>query len=155
MLNGFFNFIFGWAINLGGPWNILVMSFIITFFITIIYKFTTDQLLLKELKTQVKTYQVQMKEHKSNPQKLMEIQKESMGLNMKYMKHSMKPMLFTFIPIILIFGWLNTTSAVGTKDIISWGFSIPLFGTGLGWLGTYIISSIIFSTILRKIMKVH
>jgi uncharacterized membrane protein (DUF106 family) len=155
MFDGFFNLIFGWAIALGSPWNILIMSFILTFLITIIYKFTTDQILLKELKSQAKHYQQQMKNHKSDPQKMMEFQKQAMSLNMKHMKHSMKPMLYTFIPIILVWGWLKATPAISAKDIITWGFSIPLFGTGLGWLGTYMFSSIIFSMILRKIMRVH
>ena len=155
MFDNFFNLIFGWAISLGSPWNILIMSFILTLLITVIYKFATDQILLRELKTQVKGYQKEMKNHRDNPQKMMEMQKQAMGLNVKYMKHSMKPMLYTFIPIILIFGWLKNNPTIGGTDIITWGFHLPLFGTGLGWLGTYIISSIAFSMILRKIMKVY
>lgn len=154
MFDPFFNFIFGWAINLGSPLNIIMMSFILTFIITIMYKLLTDQILLKELKTQVKNHQKEMKNHKDDHQKMMEIQKQAMSLNMKYMKHSMKPMLFTFIPIILIFGWLRNHPVIGDADILSWGFNIPLFGTGLGWLGTYIIFSIIFSMIIRKVLKV-
>lgn len=154
MFDNFFNFIFGWAINLGSPFNIIMMSFILTFIITIMYKLLTDQILLKELKTQVKNHQKEMKNHKDDHQKMMEIQKQAMSLNMKYMKHSMKPMLFTFIPIILIFGWLRNHPAIGGNDILIWGFNIPLFGTGLGWLGTYIIFSIIFSMIIRKVLKV-
>ncbi len=155
MFDSFFNLIFGWAINLGSPWNILMMSLILTSLITIMYKLLTDQILLKELKTQVKNHQKEMKNHKDDHQKMMEIQKQTMSLNMKYMKHSMKPMLFTFIPIILIFGWLRNHQAIGKIDILSWGFHIPLFGTGLGWLGTYIISSIIFSMIIRRVLKVY
>ena len=30
---------------------------------------------------------------------------------MKYMTHSLKPTIITFIPIILIFGWMNNTLA--------------------------------------------
>ena len=48
-----------------------------------------------------------MKQHKDNPQKLLEIQKNAMEKNLEYMKHSFKPMIFTMIPILLIFGWLN------------------------------------------------
>jgi uncharacterized membrane protein (DUF106 family) len=33
--------------------------------------------------------------------------------------------------------------------------AMNLFGWKLGWLGTYIILSIVFSTIIRKVMKVH
>jgi len=155
MFDKFFNLTLGWAINLPSPWNIITISFILTFIITLLYKLLTDQVLLKELKNQVKKYQKEMRNHKYDAQKLMELQKKAMALNLKYMKHSMKPMLFTFIPIILIFGWLKNHPAIGGKDILSWGFKLPLFGTGLGWLGTYIIFSMIFSTIIRKILKVY
>ena len=37
----------------------------------------------------------------------MKLQKEAMKKNMDYMKHSMKATLITFLPIILIFGWMN------------------------------------------------
>jgi hypothetical protein len=37
----------------------------------------------------------------------MKIQKESMEKQMKYMMQSLKPTFITFLPIILIFGWLN------------------------------------------------
>ncbi len=155
MFDNFFNLIFGWIMNLGNPWNIIVMSFVLTFITTIIYKLLTDQILLKELKTQVKNHQKEMRNHKNDPQKMMEIQKKAMTLNLKYMKHSMKPMLFTFIPIILIFGWLRNHPLIGGKDILVWGFKLPLLGTGLGWLGTYILFSIIFSIIIRKFLKVY
>ena len=37
----------------------------------------------------------------------MSIQKEAMKVNMEYMKHSLKPTLFTMLPILLIFGWMS------------------------------------------------
>jgi len=48
-----------------------------------------------------------MKEQKDKPEKLMKIQKEAMSVNMQYMGKSMKPTFITFLPIILIFGWMN------------------------------------------------
>jgi len=63
----------------------------------------------------------------------MQTQKEAMSINMKYMGKSMKSTLITFIPIILIFGWMNahfayepllpgeefTLTATLGKDVIS------------------------------------
>jgi len=203
---------------------------------------------MKELKSEMKELQKEMKELKSEPQKMMQVQKKAMQTNMKYMSHSMRSMLFTFIPIILIFGWMNshlayepilpgqefTTSILFydnvkgeaelvipggissdgelnkiisdgeikwilkgnegeylleynvndksyTKELLitkqqSYAKSIKiikdktirqisidnnkmkvfnLFGWKLGWLGSYIILSIIFSMILRKLFKVY
>ena len=41
----------------------------------------------------------------------MELQKKAMEVNMKYMSHSLRPTLITFIPIILIFGWMSAVFA--------------------------------------------
>ena len=73
---------------------------LITLLITLIYKFTTDQDLMKQLKAELKELQAEMKALKSEPEKAMEVQKRAMQTNMKYMMQSMKATLFTFIPII-------------------------------------------------------
>src|SRR3989339_497484 len=87
---------------------VLIMSFLITLITTVIYKYTTNQSLMKDLKDEMKALQGEMKTLKDNPSKMMEVQKKAMQTNMKYMSHSMRSMLFTFIPIILIFGWMNS-----------------------------------------------
>lgn len=145
MLDGFFNMIFGPIMNLPDPLNLLIISFILTFTITIAYKYLTDQVKMKELKTEMKDMQKKMKELKSQPDKMMAMQKDSMKKNMEYMKHSIKPTLFTFIPIIIIFGWLRSYyEALGN----------PAVFLGLKWIWAYIIFSIVISIVLRKVMKV-
>lgn len=86
---------------------ILVVSLAISGLIVVIYKYATDQNLMKRLKDEIKELQAEMKTLKDNPSKMMSVQKKAMETNMKYMMHSLKPTLFTFLPIILIFGWLN------------------------------------------------
>lgn len=147
MLDNFFNLILGWAIRLGTPWSVIILSFIITLLITLIYKYTTNQLFMKEIKDKQKQYQKEAKELKHDPKLMMEKQKEAMKLTGQYFKHSMKPMIYTFIPIILIFGWMKTN--FGAEKILNLGF------INLGWLGTYIVFSIVFSSLIRKILKVH
>ena len=88
--------------------SILLISFLISLMIVIIYKRFTDQNLMKQLKSEIKELQGQMKKLRDNPKKMMEVQKKAMETNMKYMMQSFRPTLLTFIPIILIFGWLNS-----------------------------------------------
>lgn len=93
-------------------WSILIISFVLTLVITLVYKFTTDQKKMKKLKEDMKEYQKKIKTlSKENPQKAMAIQQEAMKHNMDYMKSSFKSTLYTFIPIIIIFGWLNAHMA--------------------------------------------
>lgn len=226
---------------------ITIFSLGITLLITFIYKWSTDQDLMKSLKGQMKKYQNEMKKLRDNPQEMMKVQKKAMQKNMEYMKHSMKSTLYTMVPIIIIFGYLNThmgffpimpnqeftvsaefkegtTGEIellnpnliflsdSTQDIengiATWKLkgdegqyileykfndktytqdllittkrqyernvvpvkggqlkslhignekviALNLFGWKLGWLGTYIILSITFSTTIRKMLKIH
>ena len=94
-------------INMNPFWGIVILSFAISLLIVIIYKLVTNQEEMKKLKDEQKEYQKRLKGLKSNPEEMMKVQKEAMKKNMAYMKHSFKPTLITFIPIILIFGWMN------------------------------------------------
>ena len=154
VLENFFDWLFGPIISLGSGLAVIIISLILTLMINVFYKFFTDQELMKTLKVELKDLQKEMKTLKDNPEKFMKIQKRAMEKNLVYMKHSMKPTLITFIPLILIFGWLKSSFGEA-GDIIVWGVDIPLFGTGLGWLGTYFFSAVIFSIITRKLLKIH
>ena len=112
------------------------------------YKVFGDQATMRELKKDLKKYQKLMRENKHDPEKVKELSGKSMKVNMAYMRKSMRPMIITFIPIIFIFNWL--------RSVLSGIIIIPLaFWPGhLGWLGTYILFSIMFTTIFRKLLKV-
>jgi uncharacterized membrane protein (DUF106 family) len=85
---------------------ILLLAFVISLLITLVYKFFTNQGEMKRLKDEQKGFQARMKELRSNPEEMMKVQKDAMKVNMEYMKHSFKPTLITMLPIILIFGWM-------------------------------------------------
>jgi len=87
-------------------WGILVLTGLLTVILTLVYKWTTDQVLMKQLKDDLAAFQKEMKENKSDTDKVFALQKKAMDANMKYMMESFKPTLFTFLPMILIFGWL-------------------------------------------------
>lgn len=106
-LNPVMDVLFGWTLQMHPFWSILLISFILSLLVTLIYKFTTNQSLMKSLKEEIKALQAEMKTLKHDPNKMMEVNKRAMEANMKYMGQSFKPMLFTFLPVIIIFGWLN------------------------------------------------
>jgi uncharacterized membrane protein (DUF106 family) len=146
VLEGILNITLGPILELPNPYGLLILTFIITGIITIIYKFATDQKMMKALKEEIKEIQNDIKKFKDNPKKMLELQKVAMEKNFKYLKHSMIPTLITFLPLIIIFGWLrNYYQVIGNPKIF----------LGLSWLWTYIIFSIVISITLRKIMKVY
>jgi len=107
MAFAFLDPILGWSLMLPPFWGIFIVSGLLSLLLTLIYKWTTDQNLMKQLKDEIAALQKEMKELRSDPDKAMHVQKKAMEANMKYMMESLKPTLFTFIPIILIFGWLS------------------------------------------------
>ena len=144
VLDSFFNSIFGWFIEKSPLGGLLFISLVLTFLTTLSYKFFTDQVKLKQVKDDMTSLREKMKEHKSDPKKMMEFQKLSLEKSFEQMKHQIKPLLITMIPLIIIFGWLRKTYQP-YGDLIG----------PLGWLGVYFISSVIFSIIIRKLMKVY
>lgn len=137
--------------------EVILISLALSFGTTLAYKYLSDQAVMKEIKASLANLKLRMKTDKGDPEKLKEIQKEMMPLNMKFFKLSMKPTLITLLPMLVVF-WGLSQVYVGadgvSTHIINLPFSIPLIGNWLGWVGTYIIFSIIFSTVLRKVMKV-
>jgi len=144
MFDSFFNSIFGFLIIWNPTVGLLIVSFLLTLLISLSYKFLTDQKLLKEHKDDVTRLQKELKGLKDEPQKMMEKQKELMEKNLKMMKHNFKPMLFTFIPLIIIFGWLRETYVPMGKLML-----------GMSWFWIYLISAVIFSMIIRKLLKIY
>lgn len=144
VLDSFFNFVFGWAITIDPAFGLILISLIFTFLVTLAYKYFTDQTLMKQLKEDLKKLRKEMKDFKDNPEKMIDIQKKSFEKSMQQMKMQFKPMLITLIPLLLLFSWLRVTYQ-DTGDVLF----------GLSWLWIYILTSIIFSLILRKVLQVH
>jgi uncharacterized membrane protein (DUF106 family) len=116
--------------------SIIVIGVLVSLFISIVQYFVMDKDKMKDLKAKQKTLNEQMKQHKDNPQKMMELQKELLGHSMESMKHSFKPMIITTIPILIVFGFIKSSFAV-TEIAKSWFW----------W---YFGSSIVASLLFRK-----
>lgn len=119
--------------------SIVAISFVITLVMTLITKYFTNQNRIKELKEIQKACRIELKDNHGNPEKTEQINKEMMGSSIELMKHSMKPTLITLIPLLLLFGWIR-------------GIYLAILP---GWIWWYIVSGIMSSIVLRKVLKVH
>ncbi len=130
-------------------WNLtigmLIVVFLITLITTIIQKYGTDQKALKELKEQQKALQEEIKACKDNPAKMNELSKKQMEFIPKTFKLTSRTVLYTGIPFILFFRWFYDFFAAAGE---------PKFFGFLSWFWFYLIFTMIFSSILRKVMKV-
>jgi len=136
----------GALLNWNLTWGMIIIVLIITTLMTLIQKYGTDQKALKEIKVEQKIIQEEMKQYKDHPEKMAELGKKQMEFIPIMMKHSMRPMIYTSIPIILFFRWFLDVFAL---------LDNPKFFGFFTWFWFYLILSIIFSTILRKVFKVH
>jgi uncharacterized membrane protein (DUF106 family) len=134
--------------------SILGISAALALFSTLVYKYATDQALMKAIKEEMKKLQDEMKANKDNPQKIAELQGKLMPLNTKMMSQSFKPMILTIVPFLVIFAVLGKVYNGLTVIPLSFHFPLSHLATGLGWIGTYVILSMIFTTVLRKALKV-
>jgi uncharacterized membrane protein (DUF106 family) len=118
---------------------IIILSFIATAVLTTLTYFFTDRKLMKDIKIKQKSLREEMKKHKDNPQKMMEINKQMMEDFPAQMKQSFKIMIITLLPVLIFFNWLR--NVLSTTTLAN------------GWIWWYIVSSIVFSIILRKVFK--
>ncbi len=94
-------------LSLGPFWALLIISLLISFVVSLVYKYATDQDVLKRLKEEMTLLRGQSRELREHPEKVMEVNKRMTELAMTQFKHTMKPTLFTLLPMLLIFGWLQ------------------------------------------------
>jgi uncharacterized membrane protein (DUF106 family) len=118
---------------------LIILSFIVTLFVTIVTHFVTDKELMRTIKAKQKALREEMKKFRDNPEKMMELNKQMMADMPHQMKQSLKVSLVTLIPLLLLFNWLRKVYII--TDISN------------SWIWWYIISSLIFSIILRKVFK--
>ena len=115
--------------------SIILISLIATLVITVLRYFMTDREKMKEIRERQKHIRQEMKKYRDNPEKMLELQKQTFDDLPEQMKQSFKPMLITLIPFLILFAWLKSTFALTT-----------IAGSWFWWyLGASIISSLILS----------
>ena len=129
-----------WNLNLGMTLLILLLSI----FMTLIQKYTTDQKTLMEMRAEQKKMQEDLKKLEVGSREHNELSMKSMKFMGPMLKLSMRPIIYTAIPFILLIRWFTDHFAL---------VDFRFFGI-FSWFWFYLIGSIIFSSILRKILKV-
>jgi uncharacterized membrane protein (DUF106 family) len=137
----------GTFLNWNYSWGLVIITGVITLITTLLQKYTTDQEAIKQLKVEQKSLQEKMKDVKDNPEKMMELQKEQMELTFnKMMPLTMRPLIYTAIPFVLFLRWFSDYfTTAGNPKLFSF----------FSWFWAYFLFSIVFSSIFRKVLKVH
>ncbi len=86
---------------------IVLVSGLVSMVTSLVYKFTTDQKLMKQIKDDIKRLQGEMRSEKE-PVKAAQMQKEVMRHSMRQFSSSTKSTLITLVPLFLLFGWMSS-----------------------------------------------
>ncbi len=95
---------------LGPFWTIALISLVVSVIVTLIYKYTTNQTTLKGIKSEIDKLRKEIKTAKE-PGKMAEINSKLMQKTMEQFRASLKPMIITMIPALIILGWMQSTVA--------------------------------------------
>ncbi len=88
-------------------WFVTLIALVIAIISVLAYKFFTDQKAMKAHREDMKAMQKKAKELKSDPTKMMALNKEMMEKNMSMMMQTFKVSFITIIPILLLYGYLH------------------------------------------------
>ena len=72
-----------------------------------------------------------------------QLNKKNFGFMKETFSHSLRPMMFTLIPFVLLFRWFQDYFLDSTIRLL-----------GMSWFWFYLVSSIVFSSIFRKTFDV-
>lgn len=129
-----------WNVNIG----MIIIAAVLGLIIILVQKYTTDQKTLREIKKEQKLLQEEIKKYKHDQEKFLELNKKQLELLPKTMDITLRPIFYTSVPIILFFRWFNDYFAANP---------VKIFGF-LTWIWAYLILSIIFTSIFRKVFDV-
>jgi uncharacterized membrane protein (DUF106 family) len=133
----------GKLLNWNVTYGLIIFTAILSLALTLMQKYTTDQETLREIKKEQKLLQQEMKNYKDNPEKLMDLQKKQLAIIPKTFEITLRPIMYTSIPIILFFRWFS-----------DYFLEFPVKVLGMHWMFAYIIFSMILTTVFRKVLKV-
>lgn len=121
--------------------GIILISLAMTALLTAVRAFLSDKKRMREIKTMQEEIRKEMKIHKDNPDKMLELNSRMMEHFPEQMKQAMKIMLITMIPLIIIFSWVRETFA--------------LTSIASSWIWWYIGFSVLFGFLFGKIFKLN
>jgi uncharacterized membrane protein (DUF106 family) len=132
----------------------LLVSVLVVFIATLVYRFLINQNELRELKGKLKEKQEKAKElQKTNPEEAKRVMNEMLSLSNKQFRMSMKPMFVTLILFIVII--FPVLPGLFPGVVVNLPFSLPYFGSDLGWLAWYVIITFPLNFIFRRILGVE
>ena len=92
-------------------WPLVLFSLLLGVFMLVVFRHTSDQKQIKEIKDRIKAHVFEIRIFKDDVRILLSARKSVVLYNMKYMRHFVRPMLFMAIPLVVVLvqleGWFG------------------------------------------------
>lgn len=88
--------------SLNPIWSLTFFSFLIGILMLVIFRYTSDQKGIREVKSKIRAYIFELSLYKNELGVVLSAQKNILSYNLKYIKYALIPMLFMIIPLALI-----------------------------------------------------
>ena len=107
IINLFFNFLFSPLNYISASWGLFISSAVTGIIMLIIFRYTSNQQKIKSVKDIIKAYILEIRLYKDSPRIIMKAFRQILVKNAIYMRYAIVPLLFVFIPVILVLFNLN------------------------------------------------
>ena len=133
--------------------EIFLLSLGLSLLMTLASRFLANQQEMKKAKKDMEFY----RDKASKAQKAGDLKKsneymsEMLKASQRQFRHNMKPMMFSFLIVILAASWFAATYA---EVQVASPISIPVLGSELNWFYWYLIVVFPFTLIFRKLLDI-
>ena len=138
---------------------ILGISIVLSLMITLINKHTVDWEKVKQARAMMKTWQKELRDayrekDMKRVHKLRMEQKDVMQAQQKVMMATLKPMIFYFVPLMLVFWLLRDFYGGWVVAWLPFNLPLPFYGTmaSMGFLSWYFITYLGFAQLWRRFL---
>ena len=133
--------------------EIFVWSILLSLLTTLASRFLANQQEMKKAKKDMEFFRSKSTQAQKSGdiKKMNEYTGEMMKASSRQLRLNMKPMMFSFLVVIVAASWFATTYA---EVSIASPITIPVLGSELNWFYWYLIVVFPFSMIFRKLLDV-
>jgi len=135
--------------------EILIISVMLAFFISLLYRLLINQKELRALKDEMKFYQDKIKNAQKSGDKeaVSKLTGEMLKLSSKQFRMNMKPLMLSGVLFLVVIGWIGAEYA---EAFIAAPFAIPFLvvDSQMTWFGWYLIIILATNIMFRKLFGV-
>jgi uncharacterized membrane protein (DUF106 family) len=133
--------------------EIFLFSLGLSLLMTLASKFLANQQKMKQVRRDMDFHRKKASEAQKagDAKKANEHMSDMLKASQSQFRHNMKPMMFSFLIVILAASWFG--AAYAESKILS-PVSIPFVGAELNWFWWYLLIVLPFSTFFRKVLDV-